>query len=87
MNDPINPEHYDGDACMKAIEAMRPTGVQGADFCRGQVVKYLWRINRKDDPIQEAEKALWYLTRLVEEFKNDKLSNAAASHPKSRRSP
>ena len=35
-------------------------------FLQGQVLKYLLRMWLKDDPKQDAEKAPWYLNRLIE---------------------
>ena len=35
-------------------------------FLQGQVLKYLLRMWLKDDPKQDAEKAQWYLKRLIE---------------------
>src|SRR4030095_8573623 len=63
MTDKINPNHYDGDACMRCI-ANKTQDLRGARaFCIGQAIKYLWRCGRKtgeswDD---EVAKALWYL--------------------------
>ena len=67
MSDSVNgPKHYDGDACMVAIE--RTLGHDGAiGFCLGNAIKYMWRAGKKD-PAKEAEdkqKALWYMDRAV----------------------
>ena len=35
------------------------------DFYRGQVVKYIWRMKLKGDPIKDAKKAQFYLNQLV----------------------
>lgn len=68
MPDPVNhPSHYNSGKieCIEAIEAMQPIGAPGADFCRGNTVKYLWRLGLKDESLQEVRKAQWYLNRLV----------------------
>lgn len=57
--DKVNPSHYDGDACMRAIAMLgyaRP-------FCLGQAVKYLWRAGRKagESAVDDIGKARWYL--------------------------
>lgn len=69
MSDAVNhPPHYAGNGsieCIQAIEAMQPIGVPGADFCRGNVTKYLWRLGQKDESLQDARKAQWYLNRLI----------------------
>lgn len=67
MTDPVNaPAHYTqgGIECIDAIEAA--LGRDGfIAFLRGQVIKYQWRLGRKDDPRQDADKARWYAQRLV----------------------
>ena len=35
------------------------------DFYRGQVVKCIWRMKLKGDPIKDAKKAQFYLNQLV----------------------
>lgn len=34
-------------------------------FLRGNAIKYLWRLGRKDAASQDAHKALWYIDRLA----------------------
>ena len=36
----------------------------------GQCLKYLWRFRLKGTPIQDLEKAAWYLERLMEGAKD-----------------
>jgi len=63
MTDKINPDHYNGDACMRCI-ANKTDDMRGARaFCIGQAIKYLWRAGRKmNETIQDdSRKALWYL--------------------------
>ena len=57
MSQVDKPEHYDGDACMKAIEDL------GLGFCVGNALKYIWRCKRKGDYRENLEKAVWYLNR------------------------
>jgi hypothetical protein len=52
--------YYNGTACMEAIEAMG----HGKGFCIGNIVKALWRLDGKDTPQENLEKAQWYLNRL-----------------------
>ncbi len=61
-----NPAHYAaGDVeCIDAIEALGA----GVDFCRGNAIKYLWRMFDKGDPITDAHKARWYLDRLIKQL-------------------
>jgi len=57
LNDPINPAHYDGTACAQIGERM-----SGNSY---QVLKYNWRLGKKDDPVIETGKSLWYLDREI----------------------
>lgn len=67
MTDNINhPLHYrQGEIeCIDAIEAaLTPEEFRG--YCKGQVFKYMWRMNHKGNPGQDASKAQWYLRRLL----------------------
>lgn len=47
-------------------------------YLEGQVVKYLARLGRKDDAVQDAKKAQFYLKRLVQELE-DKAGTEAES--------
>ena len=38
------------------------------EFLRGQVIKYMWRLGRKGEPLKDAEKGTWYASRLVAEL-------------------
>jgi len=65
MNDPVNPNHYkDGNIeCIDAIESsMTPDGF--AAYCKGNILKYIWRYEKKDALIG-LKKARWYLNRLI----------------------
>jgi len=58
-NDPVNPKHYSGDACMRAIAAAG----YAYPFCIGTAMKYLWRAGRKSNAsiAEDISKARWYL--------------------------
>lgn len=51
-DDPINPKHYAGRECADIGERLSANGYQ--------VLKYCWRLGKKDDPCQELGKAIWY---------------------------
>lgn len=63
-----SPDHYTSgkqevidtieDAISKAASVER-------GFLQGQVLKYMLRMWEKGKPLQDAEKAQWYLTRLI----------------------
>lgn len=64
MNDPVNhPAHYTEHPskveCIQITEYM--------NFCLGNAVKYIWRAGLKsDNPIQDLQKAVWYIQREIE---------------------
>lgn len=65
MSDSVDhPAHYKrgGIECIEALEAL---GI-AEDFCRGNAIKYLWRMQDKGDPVQDARKARWYVDRLIQ---------------------
>ena len=59
MSDPINPQHYkrhaSGVECIDIVEHM--------SFNLGNAVKYLWRAYDKGDPLENLQKAAWYVSR------------------------
>ena len=67
-NDQVNhPNHYTsgGIECIDAIRAsMSPDEFRG--LLKGNVIKYIWRYRLKGKPVQDLEKAAWYLQRLIE---------------------
>jgi len=60
-----NPSHYNqaGIECIDAIKASLGDGYQ--DYCKGNVMKYLWRYKYKNG-IEDLKKAQWYLNSMVE---------------------
>ena len=74
-SDSVNsPSHYtrgSQEAIDTIEEAIQDAPSVDAGFLHGQVLKYLLRLWLKDNPVQDAEKARWYLNRLI-----DKLDSA-----------
>lgn len=68
-SDPVNsPSHYTTGSveCIDAIKAsMTPEAYLG--YLKGNVQKYLWRYEKKANPVEDLKKAQWYLARLVSE--------------------
>jgi len=62
-----NPPHYNksGIECIQAIAAATEDGFQY--YLQGNILKYLWRYRYKDKPLEDLEKAKWYLDKLIEE--------------------
>ena len=71
-NDSVNhPAHYTrgGKEAIDIIEEAiqdAPTPAEG--MLQAQVLKYLLRLWLKDNPVQDAKKAQWYLTRLIDKM-------------------
>ena len=60
------PPHYNTGSieCITAIEAsMSPVEFQG--YCKGNCLKYLWRYRYKNKPLEDLQKARWYLDKLI----------------------
>ena len=58
------PKHYltalaDGEKleCIDLIEAL------GFGYCMGNALKYIWRADKKNNPIKDLKKAVYYLNR------------------------
>ena len=70
MDDVVNrPKHYNtGEIeCIDAIKAsMSPQEYKG--YLKGNILKYLWRYNYKGRPLEDINKAAWYLARLQKEL-------------------
>lgn len=68
--DPVQkPSHYNqgGIECIEAIKASM-TSTDFRAYLKGNVEKYLWRYEKKQNPKQDLEKAKWYLERLIKEL-------------------
>lgn len=64
-----HPSHYNshpsGIECIQVVEWM--------GFNLGNAVKYIWRADHKSEsPIEDLEKAVWYLQREIERVKGQK---------------
>ena len=65
-SDAINPSHYKTHPVFGDLECVDVTSRLG--FLRGNAIKYLWRLGRKDSASQDAHKALWYIDRLASSY-------------------
>lgn len=70
--DPVNqPQHYaSGD--IECIDAIRASMTKEA-FCgylKGNVQKYMWRYEKKINPVEDIKKARWYSERLIKELED-----------------
>ena len=58
MSDMVNhPPHYTSHP--SGVECIQIT--QHMNFCLGNALKYLWRADSKGSPIEDLEKAVWYI--------------------------
>ncbi len=62
-----SPPHYNqsGIECIAAIQAM--LGPNFKYYLQGNIMKYLWRFDYKLKPLEDLDKADWYLEKLREE--------------------
>lgn len=66
------PPHYtQGDIeCFDAIRSSQGDS-SAVDFAICNVMKYVWRHKVKEDPIQDLEKAQWYLNKAIDIMKEN----------------
>lgn len=67
MSDPVNkPSHYNAGE-VETIDGIRAALGEGfADYCRGNVLKYVWRCGKKGDGVEDLKKAATYLQWAIE---------------------
>ena len=70
MTDLVNhPPHYtehpSGIECIQVTEHM--------NFCLGNAIKYIWRAGAKGNPIEDLEKARWYIDRELRRLENGQI--------------
>lgn len=76
MSDPINPDHY-RHSRQEVVDTLEdwvkraPDPIAGAHHFNAG--KYLGRLWDKGEPCENAEKAIWYLNRLVQHLKAESL--------------
>jgi hypothetical protein len=67
--DPVDyPEHYNkGNVeCIDAIKSCQGIGFKY--YLQGSAIKYIWRHEHKGKPIEDLDKAIWFLTKLKKEY-------------------
>jgi len=70
--DPVNsPSHYTWLGGIEVIDITEHLG-----FCLGNVVKYVLRADHKGKPIEDLEKAAWYLNRELQRRKRNRLQES-----------
>ena len=62
------PPHYQH-AHLETIDAIHAATGEGFQYhLQGTILKYLFRYRHKDNPLQDLQKARWYLDRLIAEY-------------------
>ena len=71
-----SPAHYNefGIECIDAIQAA--TGDEFKSYLQGNIMKYLWRYKYKGKPVEDLQKAEWYLSRLINVVKNEEIEDS-----------
>lgn len=67
-----HPEHYQSEDGIECIDAITSAieGLEGSEaFFVGTIIKYLWRYRKKGTPLEDLEKAKWYLDELIDAIK------------------
>jgi len=68
-DDPVNnPSHYQG-GNIEVIEVIDEFVPDAYSYYMGNVVKYVLRHAKKNNPQQDLEKARWYLDKMIEDWK------------------
>lgn len=70
FDDVERPQHYNNGK-VEAIEAIKASmsHEEYLGYLKGNTIKYLWRYRYKGKPLQDLDKAQWYLSKLKEEHK------------------
>ena len=63
-----HPSHYRSSTGFEAIDVIEAWGL---GFCLGNAVKYIARCLHKDKPVEDLEKAVWYLQRAIDRLRDD----------------
>lgn len=69
MTDMVNhPPHYQSESGIECIDAIvaaldRQSAIA---YCKGAVIKYMWRSDKKGCSVQDMQKAAWYANKAAE---------------------
>jgi len=55
-----HPDHYNQVTGIECIDVVENFG-----FNLGNAMKYIWRSDHKDDPVEDLNKAAWYIQREI----------------------
>ena len=75
MTDFINPAHYKDGRRFEVIDLIEDNICRTDDpvcaFLQGQILRYVCRMWDKSDPLEDLQKAEWYLQRLKAQLSED----------------
>ena len=68
-----HPDHYQSDKGFEVIDVIEAfteglTGVEAFDT--GNIIKYICRYKKKNNPVQDLEKVVWYTQHLINHLRN-----------------
>lgn len=63
-----HPSHYN-QGQIEVIDYIEDIGM-GEDFCAGNAIKYISRYKYKQKPLEDLQKAKWYVERLISYYEN-----------------
>ena len=71
MDNVNNPSHYKQGKveCIDGIESA--TGEAFKGYLQGNAMKYIWRYQHKNNPVEDLNKAIWYLNKLRSLYEKD----------------
>lgn len=69
-----HPSHYKAANGMEAIDVIEAFNLD-RDFCLGNCAKYLLRLGKKDNILQDAKKCRWYLDRYIQKLEQNMQAN------------
>ena len=67
-----HPPHYTDGRKFEPIDVIEDWRL---GFHLANSLKYISRIGRKDDPVQDAKKAIWYLERFVQHYERERIDS------------
>lgn len=81
MSDNVNhPPHYNQGG-IETIDGIRAALGEGfVSYCRGNVLKYIWRCGKKGDALEDLRKAAKYLQWAIEAMERDASESQCGSH-------
>lgn len=67
------PAHYTKNEDIECIEAIKAAlGTEKfRGYCQGNVIKYVWRADHKNNTLEDLKKSRWYLDRLIASHENN----------------